>query len=172
MPAMAVAGPTRCDAVFIGPADDCALSGEWSTTVTARSEAKARKAVLARLGAVVRLGAEVQAERVAGSMAELAADSDRRSCPAIVLERAHVSCMSEPSLSESRICIADLEDEACYTGLPVDHVGLAWKVAEVGRAELCSRVDQRLADAGASAMVRKECRVSCERNATVRCVPR
>lgn len=172
VPTMGFADPARCDAVFIGPVDECSLSGEWSTTATARSEAKARKLVQSRLQELVRTGVEVQAERVAGTMAELSFDANRRSCGAAVLERAHVTCVAEASLGEEQICIADLGDSSCYTGLPIDHVGVAWKVSEQGRAELCAAVEKHLVERGASTIERRACQVACVRDATVRCVPR
>ena len=172
VPSMSRADPARCDAVFIGPADECSLSGEWSTTVTARSEAKARKLVQSRLQELVRTGVEVQAERVAGTMAELSADANRRSCGAAVLERAHVTCVTEASLRDEQICIADLDDSSCYSGLPIDLVGVAWKVSEQGRTELCAAVEKNLVERGASTVERRVCQVACVRDATVRCVPR
>jgi len=169
---MGLADPARCDAVFIGPAEGCSLSGEWSTTATARSESKARKLVRERLDSLIVAGAEMHSERVAGTLAAVTADADRRSCPAVVRERTHISCVVEASLAREQICLADLDDDACYTGLAIDHVGVAWKVSELGRTQLCAAVDQRLADAGASAADRQACQVSCARKATVRCVPR
>ena len=172
VPTIGLADPVRCDAVFIGPAEGCSLSGEWSTTATARSESKARKLVQQRLEALIELGAEGHSDRVAGTLAAVAADADRRSCPAVALERAHVSCVEDPSLAEEQICLADLDDASCYTGVAIDHVGVAWKVSEQGRLELCAAVDRRLEDAGASATRRQACQVSCVRHTTVRCVPR
>jgi hypothetical protein len=172
VPAAGWADPARCDAVFIGPIEGCSLSGEWSTAATARSEAKARKLAIERLGLAVQAGADVQAERVAGTMAMLTAETDQRSCKVAALEMAHISCVEESTLAEDQICIADLPDDTCYDGLPIDHVGVAWKVAEQGRAELCAAVDDRLAEQGASAADRRTCQVSCARNARVRCVPR
>jgi hypothetical protein len=171
-PSVGLADPARCDAVFIGPAEGCSLSGEWSTTATARSEAKARKLVQQRLGVLIAAGAEGRSERVAGTLAAVTGDADRRSCPAVVQERAHVSCVVDPSLAEDQICLADLDDDACYTGLAIDLVGVAWKVSEQGRLELCAAVDRRLEDSGASASERQACQVSCARHTTVRCVPR
>ncbi len=172
VPSVGSADPARCDAVFIGPTEGCSLSGEWSTTATARSASKARKLVLQRLDALIVAGVEGHSDRVAGTLAAVTADANRRACPAVVRERVHVSCVVDSSLAEEQICLANLDDESCYTGLAIDHVGVAWKASERGRAELCVAVDQRLAEAGASAAARQACQVSCARNATVRCVPR
>ena len=172
VPSMGRADPARCDAVFIGPVDECSLSGEWSATVTARSEAKARKLVQSRLQVLVRTGLEVEAARVAGTMAELNSDANRRSCGAAVLKRSHVTCVTEASLGDEQICIADLDDSSCYSGLPIDHVGVAWKVSEQGRAELCAAVERNLGERGASTIERLACQVACVRDTTVRCVPR
>ena len=171
VPSMSRADPARCDAVFIGPVEECSLSGEWSTTVTARSEAKARKLVQSRLQDLVRTGVEVLAERVAGTMPISVPMPSAILRPA-VLERAHVTRVTEASLGDEQICIADLDDSPCYSGLPIDHVGVAWKVSERGRAELCAAVEKHLVERGASTIERRACQVACVRDATVRCVPR
>ena len=172
IPSVGLADPARCDAVFIGPAEGCSLAGEWSVAATGRSEAKAEKLVLERLAATIQAGADLQADRLAGTMAMLTAEADQRSCRAASTEAAHVSCVEEQSLADDQICFADLPDDDCYDGLALDYVGVAWKMAEQGRAELCLAVEERLAERGASTMERQACQVSCARNSTVRCVPR
>lgn len=172
LPALAAADPARCDAVFVGPSAECSLSGEWSVAATGKSEAKARKLAMARLMATIQAGADLQAARVAGTMAAVNAEKEAKTCAASALEVAHVSCVADSGLSESQICIANLRDSPCYQGLPIDLVGTAWKVAEQGRSELCAAVDEALADRSASAMERQECQIDCARNSTVRCVPR
>lgn len=171
-PALAAADPARCDAVFIGPTEGCSLSGEWSVAASGRSESQARRAVLERLSSTIQAGADLQAQKVAGTMAMMTAGPDQETCAPVALERAHVSCVEEDSLADDQICFADLPDDACYDGLAIDYVGVAWKISEKGRADLCAAVEQRLSDRGASASERQACQVSCARNATVRCVPR
>ena len=171
-PSLASAEPTRCDAVFVGPAEGCSLTGEWAVAATAKSAAKARKLVLQRLGSTIQVGAELQAVRVAGTMAAMTADEELKTCRTAALEAAYVSCVEEPSLADSQICIADLSDNDCYDGLPIDLVGVAWKVSEQGRAALCSSVDARLVARGATSQQRQVCEIACARASTVRCVAR
>lgn len=164
--------PHRCDAVFIGPVEGCSLSGEWVVTATGRSEGTARKTATLRLGEALQDGADLQVQRTAGTLGALGAEPDQRTCKAVAIAKAQLSCFEEPSLSDSQICFADLADESCYGGLALDYVGTAWKMAEKGRTEICEAVDSWLVERGASTEERAACQVTCAREASVRCVPR
>lgn len=170
--AAAHAAPHRCDAVFIGPAKDCSLSGEWVVTATGRSEGAARKLATQRLGETLQAGADLQVMRTAGTLGALGAEPDQRTCKAAAIDNALLSCIEEASLAESQICFADLADESCYGGLALDYVGTAWKMSEKGREEICRAVDTWLVDRGASREDRAACQLTCARESTVRCVPR
>jgi len=165
-------GPYRCDAVFVGPAEGCSLSGEWVVTATGRSEGAARKLATERLGETLQAGADLQVMRTAGTLGALGAEPDQRTCREVAVDKARLSCFEEPSLADSQICFADLPDEDCYGGLALDYVGTAWKMSEKGREEICLAVDSWLSDRGASREDRAACQVTCARESTVRCVPR
>jgi hypothetical protein len=172
VPTLAWADPARCDAVFLGPHPDCSLSGEWAVSAMAKSEEKGRKLALARLVATVQAGAELHAAEVAGTMAALPAEENVRRCASVVKEAASVSCLVDPSLRESQLCFADLPSEACYDGPPLDLTGVAWKVSEKGRKQLCDAVRDRLIEKEEAASTVQACRIECSRRSTVRCVAR
>ena len=150
--------------------DRCSLSGEWSAVSHGRSEAKARKLVEQRLRTLVQVGADVQASRVAGTIAELTAVPDQKTCPAVAVDKAHIRSVVDAELGDEQICFADLDEERCYTGLAIDQLGVAWKAAEAAHSQLCEAVDRGLRDRAASVETRRMCEVACARDATVRCV--
>lgn len=162
--------PVRCTAVFAGPVSGCSLTGTWVAVSTARSAAKGERLAQERLSEMVHEGAVTQAARAAGTMAYLTAAPDVTSCRATVEERARVNCTPEPELLLRQVCIADLADESCYRGPPLDSVGTAWKVAEKARADICPSVDAWLVAQGADAAKRESCHLTCLRDATVRCL--
>ena len=159
--------PHRCEAVFMGPAQECGLRGAWTVTSTGKTEAQARKLAEKRLAELIAAGVELRAAQAAGSVAMATVEVERKKCPAVAKESARIYCHAEPDLAEDQLCFATLDDSRCYTGVPVDARGPGWKALETGFAALCSAVDEQ--KASASDADRLKCQVTCLREARLRC---
>lgn len=160
-------GPHRCEAVFMGPAKDCGLTGAWTVTATGKSEAQARKLAEKRLEEVIAAGVELRAAKAAGTIAMATVEVERKACPATAAESARIYCHAEPDLADESLCFATLEDSRCYTGMPQDARGPGWKALETGLGALCAAVDEEQARASAETQLR--CQVACLREAKLRC---
>jgi len=160
-------GPVRCEAILTAPVEDCPLSGHWAASGFGRRESQARSHALERLEALIAAEAEVRVSRIAPGAATAQVRATVRSCPRRVADEARVHCFAEPSLAEERLCFASFEDDTCWPGPLLDMQGVAWKMMETGRDEVCEALAATLADAAPDERAR--CEARCLQLSRVRC---
>ena len=159
--------PGRCEAVFMGPVEQCSLPGSWAASGFGKNETQARKHALARLEIVLAAGAETRAEKAADTPVAAEAKAEVGSCPKIAEDAARVHCYAEAAIAEKRLCFASFEDRGCWRGTMEDMEGTAWKMMESGRDLICHKLDASLVDAAAEK--RASCQARCQQQARVRC---
>jgi hypothetical protein len=161
--------PARCEAVFLGPTEGCALRGSWAASGFGKSEEQARKNALDRLAAALEAGAAEKAAKAAGTLASVDAEAQQRTCPDAGVEAARVHCYLEPEMEEKRLCFATFDDSGCWRRRMVDLTGPMWKAHEIGRDRVCAAVDDALAAEDAPDERRHGCQARCQQEARVRC---
>ena len=161
--------PVTCEAVFIGPAADCGLAGEWATSGTASTEATARKRALARLTEATALASEANAARTAGTMAAAVAEQERILCPSVVAEQARVSCFPSLELTMKQTCFADVPADECPSPEVLILEGTGFKIMERSRQQICRQADLLLKTTTLPAAEQLSCRPRCLAEARVRC---
>jgi len=161
--------PVTCEAVFIGPAADCGLAGEWVTSGTAATEAAARKRALARLTQATELASEANVARTAGTMAAAIAEQERILCPGEVAERARISCFPSIELTMQQTCFADFPVEECPSPAVIILEGVGFKIMEKSRQQVCRQADQLLKTTTLSVAEQLSCRARCLAESRVRC---
>ena len=172
MAAVAVAGesvPVTCEAVFIGPAETCSLSGEWMASGTAPTEAVAKKRALARLTEATELATAAHALKTAGTMASAVAEQQVVTCPSAVAEQVRVSCFPSLDLTMPQTCFADFPEEECPDTAVVILEGIGVKVMEKARQQICRDVDRTLNASTLSEAQRLSCQSHCLVKSRVRC---
>ena len=160
------AAPTRCVATWTAFTPACALRGDFSGIGAATSREAAERSARRHLATVI--------ERSQAAMTAVNPNLVKAQfmmCQEKAEETAQVDCFEEPSLVESSYCFAELADRDCWDGEVLAVEGPAWRTLQIGRRELCEKVDARLVQLNYSDMVvrRATCAASCEAIATVRC---
>jgi hypothetical protein len=158
-----------CEAVFIGPAADCGLAGEFVSSGTAGTEATARKRAMARLTQATELACEANAARTAGTMAAAIAEQERVLCPSVVAEQARISCFPSHELTMRQTCFADFPVEECPTPAVIILEGVGYKIMEKSRQQICRESDQMLKTSTLSDAEQLSCRSRCLTESRVRC---
>lgn len=161
--------PVTCEAVFIGPAAECGLAGEWATSGTAATESAARKRAMARLSDATALASEANAARTAGTMAAVLAEQERVSCPSVVAQRARIGCFPNLELTMQQTCFADFSVEECPAPAVVILEGVGFKIMEKSRQQICRQADLLLKTTSLSDAEQLSCRSRCLAEARVRC---
>ena len=170
--AVAIAGesiPVTCEAVFIGPAGDCGLEGEWVASGTAANENAAKKRAMARLLEAAELATAASAVQSAGSLAVVVAEQQRETCPTAVAELARVSCFPSLELATPQTCFADFSADECPTTQVIILEGIGFKTMEKVRQQICREVEQTVQTAGLSEAEQLICRSRCLVESRVRC---
>lgn len=167
--ATAADGATRCEAVFSGPVEGCSLGVTLATTGSGPNAARARKAAGKRLSFLVALEAARRTALTTGTLAEGAALTEQKGCPARALAAARFICTADPALDTPRICYADLKIDECWRGGPIDVEDVGWRAMERGRGLICEAVDAALVQNRASEATRATCARRCLEEASVRC---
>ena len=168
--ASAIAGgpePSRCEAVFTGPIDECPLNGRWVASGFGRTERRAQRNATERLRALIAAEAEARVARLAPGPAVETARASLRACPQRVADVARVHCYAEPVLTESRLCFASFEDLSCWRGPMFDLEGVSWRMMEEGRELVCDALSESLVEAPSEERAR--CEARCLQEARVRC---
>ena len=163
-------GGVRCEAIFQGPVDDCAIPGTWTTTGTGLSERRARANAVERLTQVVEAQAQMRLVRAEGTSAGVRASHMRATCGPTAQKQAKVYCYAEPRLTTDAMCFASLEDSRCWANGPVRVEGRMWRGMEQAREELCRQMDLNLAAKGSPDQERLTCRVKCLQDSQVSCL--
>ncbi|MFT5684795.1 MAG: hypothetical protein ACI8RZ_005740 [Myxococcota bacterium] len=162
-------GPVTCEAVFIGPAAECSLEGQWAATGTASGESKAKKRASARLTEATELALQARSLQSAGTLAAVIAEQQRVICPTEVAQHARISCFASPELIGTQTCFADLPVEDCPDVPVVILEGVGFKAMEKSRKQLCQDVDDALETSEFSAAEQLSCRSRCLVESRVRC---
>ncbi len=158
--------PTRCVATWTADTPACALRGEFAGMGAAPSLDAAERSARKHLATVL--------ERSQAAMRAVnpnIVSAQFMMCQEKATEFAHVNCFAEPSLVGPTYCFAELADRECWDGEVLAVGGPAWRALDLGRRELCEKVDARLVQLNYSDMgVRRvTCAASCEATAMVRC---
>jgi hypothetical protein len=156
--------PTRCDAIFFGPVEHCALQGTWSATGTGKTEAEASANARLRLRGAVDAAAGARALHVQGTLAEMFAERDVGACGSVVAAAARVSCMAEPALQAKTQCFATLADGGCWQGSLIETSGRAFLAMETARDQLCHEVDKNLKERRVDDETRMGCQALCQQD--------
>lgn len=159
--------PGRCEAVFMGPVEECSLPGSWVASGFGRTESQARRHALARLSDALQFGAAARAAKATDTVAQPGADAEVRSCPRVGADAARVHCYPAAELVETRLCFASFEAPDCWPGDMLDLEGVAWKMMESGRDNVCRSLAASLT--GASEEQQASCQARCQQQARVRC---
>lgn len=157
--------PHRCEAVFDGPTESCALFGTWAATGTGPSQSQASRNALRRLDAALAAGLDARAE----SLSEVEAAMLRGLGACARVEDAQVFCFAGPALAEPSSCLASLREPDCGDVAPVWRTGPAWLGMEQGRSELCRALDSELVRTGRQDGQRSHCQARCQQQARVFC---
>jgi hypothetical protein len=166
-----LAGPSpgRCDAVWTGPVGKCEIQGVFVAAGTGKDIEAAGDAALARLLEAVEHDLALRTLKSAGTQAGARMDQWASQCPGEVKRAVELRCAVDPTLAERRICYADFDESACWSGDIVDVEGRVWKAMEQGRNRLCSQVDPWLESRQVSQAERHACSSQCLQGVRVRC---
>ena len=164
--ALAGADPVRCTATWAVASVGCQVRGPVRAEATAGGEAAARARVIDQL--VEELGLFGVALRLRTPML---GEADFAACPTVAPAAAMVSCFPEPALQGRRFCFADLAAPECWTSEALHIEAAGVRALEVGREEMCARVDARLVQLAYTDLEwrRASCRARCEAETRVRC---
>ncbi len=159
----------QCQAVWIGPREECSLEGSWTASGAGRSEKAARKDASDALVHAVTLAARAAGERTKGTMAAATTAPQMATCPRSAEETATVTCIRADGLAALQLCFTDLPEPVCeYTNqLTVEAVG--YEAFGRGRKEMCAVLEKDLRARKSDAATIGDCLAACEQRVRVRC---
>jgi len=153
--------PARCEAVWIAPHKQCALTGTWAATGSGPS------ADVARANAVSRLAAAVEAGTVATIEQAPIGSLNIDNCVSAASQAARTTCFEEPELRRKALCYVDLPGSGCGDVQMFEKSGVVWRVMEVGRDRLCKQVEESVQALEKAQQM--QCVARCRQEARVRC---
>jgi hypothetical protein len=155
----------QCQAVWVGPREECSLEGNWTGTGAARSEKAARKDAREALLESVTLGARAAAARTKGTMAAATTQPQLGSCPRSAEETATVTCIRADGLAAFQLCFVDLAEPVCDQSDQLTIEAYGYEAFALGRNQMCERIEKKLRDVA----TRDECLAACGQRVRVRC---
>ena len=163
-------GPTRCEAVFVAPADEtCRLEGSWTVSATGRRSIVAQNLALERLREVVQLEVGIRLEQPPVDRQDLVRPMIA-GCVDTAVEDARLYCDNGDALSDREFCYASFEDDSCWRGLGFEIDNRPnWKSLELGRTGICENMTDWMVQNGSTAVEQNECRLRCLQSAQVTC---
>ena len=156
----------QCQAVWVGPREECSLDGNWTGTGAGRSEKSARKDAQKALVESVTLGARAAADRTKGTMAAATTAPQVDSCPRSA-ETATTTCIRADGLAGYQVCFVDLDAPVCEHTEQLTVEAHGYDAFALGRKQLCDKLETDLRVQGVVAI--DDCRASCAQHVRVRC---
>ena len=157
----------QCQAVWVGPREECSLEGNWTGTGAGRSEKTARKDAQAALVESVRLGARAAVDRTKGTLAAATTAPQLESCPRSAEEATTTTCIRADGLAAYQLCFVDLSERVCEQSDQLTIEAHGYDAFALGRKQLCERIEKELRESGVSAI--DDCLASCGQHVRVRC---
>jgi hypothetical protein len=158
----------QCQAVWVGPREECSLEGNWTGTGAGRSEKSARKDAQNALVESVTLGARGAADRTKGTMAAATTAPQLDSCPRSAEETATTTCIQADGLAAYQVCFVDLVEPVCEHAtdqLTIEAHG--YDAFALGRKQMCDKIEKELREKGVATI--DACLASCDQHVRVRC---
>ena len=157
----------QCQAVWVGPREECSLVGNWTGTGAGRSEKTARKDAQAALVESVTLGARAAVDRTKGTMAAATTAPQLDSCPRSADETATMTCIRADSLAAYQLCFVDLVEPVCEHTDQITIEAHGYEAFALGRKQMCERIETQLREQGVATI--DDCLASCGQHVRVRC---
>ena len=157
----------QCQAVWVGPREECALDGNWTGTGAGRSEKAARKDAQAALVESVGLGARAAADRTKGTMAAATTAPQLESCPRSAEDEATTTCIRADGLAAYQLCFVDLAQPVCEHTDQLTIEAHGYEAFALGRKQMCEKIEKELRVQGVATL--DECLASCAQHLRVRC---
>ena len=158
----------QCQAVWVGPREECSLEGNWTGTGAGRSEKSARKDAQHALVESVTLGARAAADRTRGTMAAATTAPQLDSCPRSADETATTTCVRADGLAAYQVCFVDLAEPVCdHTTDQLTVEAHGYDAFALGRKQMCDKIEKELREKGVATM--DDCLASCGQHVRVRC---
>jgi hypothetical protein len=156
----------QCQAVWVGPREECSLEGNWTGTGAGRSEKSARKDAQKALLENVTFGARAAADRTKGTMAAATTVPDVESCPQSA-ETATTTCIRADGLAAFQVCFVDLDAPVCERTEQLTVEAHGYDAFALGRKQLCDKLETDLRVQGVVAI--DDCLASCGQHVRIRC---
>jgi len=157
----------QCQAVWVGPREECSLEGSWAGTGAGRSEKTARKDAQKALVESVMLGARGAADRTKGTMAAATTAPQLDSCPRSAEETATTTCVRADGLAAYQVCFVDLVEPVCDHTDQLTIEAHGYEAFALGRKQMCERIEKALHEQGVATL--DDCLASCGQRVRVRC---
>lgn len=159
------ADPTRCVVSWSGPAAQCAVRGAYIVEGTGPSRRAAEWAAREQMSTLLSSNAALQMQMHPGYR-----DEDFSRCD---YQAAHAQsyCFAAPELAEEKYCFVTFDDKNCWDGSVLTVEAPGWRVLDMGRESMCSKVNQYQVELNYSNvdLRRLTCRARCEEQVRVSC---
>jgi hypothetical protein len=157
----------QCQAVWVGPREECSLEGSWAGTGAGRSEKTARKDAQKALVAGVTLGARAAADRTKGTMAAATTAPQLETCPRSAEGTATTTCVRADGLAAYQLCFVDLAAPVCEHRDQLTIEARGYEAFALGRKQMCEQIEKDLREQGVATI--DDCLASCGRQVRIRC---
>ena len=157
----------QCQAVWVGPREECSLEGTWTGTGAGRSEKTARKDAHQALVESVTFGSRAAADRTRGTMAAATTAPQVDSCPRSADSTATTTCIRADGLAAYQLCFVDLAEPVCERTDQLTIEAHGYEAFALGRKQMCERIEKELREQGVTAI--DDCLASCSQHVRVRC---